>query len=344
MARGLKVGVAGGIGLGALAIVMVAMGREPRSTDEPAPTRPAAPSFEDLAPPPAAVSEGAPPVAQPVGLGAPAPLDCGRPAGAVARVARRVIEAGALCEALDAAVGEDPAARQAQGPAVLERLIEHALIRAELEARDLEVSTQEVDAALTGRGVTSPSPYERDAVEASLALSRLAQGVASPGRAELEAEYRQAPERWAHPGSARVDGLLARGPAQDPARLSEAEQRARRAAGALAAGADLDEVARREGLEPLTSWALESSGLEPELEAAVFSARGVAGAWLGPTRTRVGWVVARASGVTMPSPRTFEEAEADLRRAHLARHAQRAGRELLERLRRDAQIERLVIW
>jgi len=93
--------------------------------------------------------------------GAVGPLDCGRGDAVVARVDGAVIEARVLCAALDAVAGGDGAARRAQGPAVLERLIEARLAEG-----------------------AAPAPVDEAAIERELALRP--EAWAAPGRATIE--------------------------------------------------------------------------------------------------------------------------------------------------------------
>ncbi len=310
------------------------------------PLVPPSPTSE-AASPQAAVSDILSARPAPVAATTPEPLDCERPTGSVALVAGRNVSADVLCEALDATVGPSPAMRSGRGPELLEHLVDHALIDAELEARGLVLPEAELKAELERVNTTGQSPYVRDAIEARLAL-RLLVGAkaASIDRTALEAEYTRDPSRWATPGKARLDGYLARTPVGASAELStEAERRATRVFEALAAGArDIADVAVQAAMEPLNGWSLESSGLEPALEAAVFSVDRAPDKWLGPIQTRVGWVVVHTSAVVMPTPRPFEVVEADVRRALEARRTLEAERVLVARLRQDAVIERLVAW
>lgn len=279
---------------------------------------------------------------------ATAPLDCARAGQVVAAVGGVEIGASRLCEALRVTVGEaGPRWRQA-GPALLERLVDHAVIEAEGLAKAIDIGEAEVEAELARGGAAQASGYVREEVVARLRLRALARGDrAAIDRARVEAEFASDPSRWASPGRATLEGALVRVRAGESAeQTQELERRAQALREALGVGHEDVQgvIARSPGAERLEGWALETSGLEPALEAAVFSGDAQHGGWLGPIKTRVGWVVVRASAVALPSPRVFEEVEPEVRRALDSRLGMEAERTLLAELRARAKARLLVAW
>jgi len=284
------------------------------------------------------------------------PLDCANREAVLATVKATAVAAGALCDELAVTAGLGPViapeALHRFGRPLLEQLVEGALIDAALAARGRSVQPEEVRAELgrAGPAAASASGVERRVLErqvhARLARRRLVDlyGKLVVTEAEVAAEYAAHGDRWAAVrGPASVEGFVHRlAPLAAAGDIENGRAVAMGFAEALRAGRAEAKVSSRPAIRNLGTFAVSSSGIEPELEQAV---RVLAvGTVSDPIRTRAGWVVVRVLSAGESRPRPLADAAKEIRAVLEESRRSEEEKRILAEIRAEARVVYDVSW
>lgn len=298
-----------------------------------------------------------------------------RPAGIVATINGQEIRAERFNAELARLVGDldrVPAERVSQqARALLDRMIEAELVRQALAAAGGEVKEGAIDEEL-GRGARpaagkAGAELEKELRRQGLTLSDVREQIRDRlarrrllelrsqlaiSDAEVRSEYEREPARFARPEQARVRVWIAAAPAGAAAGTGTGavsataaagegpSERARMAASAFATavlgGADPAAAAAAHGLTGRPAFDLSRDSKEAELVTAVMAL--TPGGYSAPVRTRAGWAVARLQERRPAEPRSFDEAQADVRKALQGQRRRTEEGRLRAELRQGARI------
>ena len=249
-------------------------------------------------------------------------------------------------------IQNEPARRQQAREVVLQQMIEERLLDQEARRRSVLVSDEEVDARL--QELIAPmdrNELRQSAVEARTTLQQwlrdyqrrlvhqklIRQEVIDKMRlspAEMREYYNRGPKRFA-----RAEQIKVRHIAVASRDLYD------RVIKAIERNEDFVQLVKRYSITPDRAndgelGYIQRGMLPPELERAVFELRrvGAVSSARKPVQTQIGFHVFRVEGYRPEGPRTFEEAQADIR-AEMTRDRQsEAYRRWMESLRKAATI------
>jgi|GEM_PF-4206882 len=342
------------VGGGALAVALSRTSEVPARVDRPEADVPTSAPADDVVVAPPEVTGAAVEVTAEVA--GPLPLDCGRGVRAAARFGDTElppITVAELCAALEGSAGPgagaDAELRKRFGPGVLDDIIDDRLVLHALAAATLSVSDADVEAEterLIGeRGIPDTAALRSD-VRQRLARAALiaASHPAAPSQAEIEAAYAATPGAWGTPASATVEGHLMRVAAGADAPMDEQARAALTAfVGLLRKGRAPPPAA---GIEALGRIEVEANGLEPALDAVVFSdaGEGASAKWSDPLRTKVGWLSVHVIETRPAVVRPLSEVEPLVRDAVMLRRDKTAAATLIADLRARAGVSIDIAW
>jgi parvulin-like peptidyl-prolyl isomerase len=238
---------------------------------------------------------------------------CARPTGDAAHVDDMTISVEALCARLARLGSIDAGVEHAQARAVLDQLIDAALVKRALERENATVTESEVTSAIVALGVDAGSSVAlREQVRERVEMQKLSRmrGKVDVTEDEVRAEMAKGAPAIDRGQGIRVQAWIARfPPGADAAVQADAQRSAEDFAKAVHRETP-DAAAAQHHMAPLAPFVVGSNGVEPELEHAAFNLK--AGEWSDPIRTRVGWTVLRV--VERVEPREMNE---DLLRARV---------------------------
>jgi len=278
-----------------------------------------------------------------------AKLDCNQPHGDVATVRGEAIAAAAFCADLTARAGtlrpDAPPALHNQAQDLLNQWVDARLVAAALAAEQLQVTAQEVEAALSAARAATPEQLSatledqlRSQLRQRLELRKLLDAHADltlPASA-AQAEFERHADRWQRSTIFKIQPYVARLAPSDGSAQGEAGKRA--AAGfAQAVPTDgPDKAAEVWHLRAMPPFELTADGTEPELEAAVSTLQ--PGSWSGPLRLRGGWAVVHNLSRRDAPPRSFAAVREEIERTLVGQRRMAEQARILRDLRSQTKV------